>query len=605
MAENVTIIIKAFDKTKGAFGGVNSALNKMGASVGKTSKRIALLGTVAAASFTAITVSNMRAIDGLTKTAKKIGTTTESLSALRYAADISGVQITTLDMALQRFTRRLAEAAKGTGEAKGALKELNINAKDLMKLPLDEQMLVLADRFEKVKSSADKVRLAMKLFDSEGVALVNTLGLGAEGMKELMQEAETLGLVMSSDAAAGVEDAVDSFTKLKSLFTGMSRQMTAGLAPAIEAISELLKNRFLKSIQDAGGSVEEFGRNMAIDFIDSAKTVVTAVAAIGNGVIRMYNAMIEAKANWDAIVGNTTADSLRSLIEDINATIGTINPLKRMIVTLSGVTYETDDELRAALAKAEKELADLESKGQGSSLIDLIDPEGLLSALALAQEATANYKRAADAIVPAHEGVAESFVNVKQAFADWQQTVLSGAEIVQAFTKNALDGMTNSLTAAITGAAKFSDAMKAMAKSVVDSLIKMLIQKYIVDAAFGFITSSFGGSPSAPSSTGSGSRFGGKAIGGAVQSGSPYMVGERGPEMFVPNSQGSIVPNNKLAGGGEGVTVNQVINISTGVQQTVRAEIATLMPAIANAAKGAVADARQRGGGFSKALVGA
>jgi hypothetical protein len=55
----------------------------------------------------------------------------------------------------------------------------------------------------------------------------------------------------------------------------------------------------------------------------------------------------------------------------------------------------------------------------------------------------------------------------------------------------------------------------------------------------------------------------------------------------------------------QGVTVNQTINISTGVQQTVRAEIATLMPQIANAAKGAVADARQRGGGFSKSLVGA
>jgi hypothetical protein len=82
------------------------------------------------------------------------------------------------------------------------------------------------------------------------------------------------------------------------------------------------------------------------------------------------------------------------------------------------------------------------------------------------------------------------------------------------------------------------------------------------------------------------------------------MVGERGPELFIPNSQGSIVPNSRMGGGG-GVTVNQTINVSTGVQQTVRAEIATLMPQIANAAKGAVADARQRGGGFSKSLVGA
>ena len=57
--------------------------------------------------------------------------------------------------------------------------------------------------------------------------------------------------------------------------------------------------------------------------------------------------------------------------------------------------------------------------------------------------------------------------------------------------------------------------------------------------------------------------------------------------------------------GGSGVTINQTINISTGVAQTVRAEVAGMMPQIAAAAKGAVADARQRGGGYSQALIGA
>jgi hypothetical protein len=65
------------------------------------------------------------------------------------------------------------------------------------------------------------------------------------------------------------------------------------------------------------------------------------------------------------------------------------------------------------------------------------------------------------------------------------------------------------------------------------------------------------------------------------------------------------VVDHQRGGGSGGVVVNQTINVTTGVQQTVRAEIATLMPQIANAAKGAVADARQRGGGYSKALVGA
>ena len=83
-------------------------------------------------------------------------------------------------MAMQRFTRRAAEAAQGTGEAKGAIRELGLDAQKLQKLPLDDQMKVLADAFGNVQNESDKLRIAFKLFDSEGAALVNTLALGSD-----------------------------------------------------------------------------------------------------------------------------------------------------------------------------------------------------------------------------------------------------------------------------------------------------------------------------------------------------------------------------------------------------------------------------------------
>ena len=58
----------------------------------------------------------------------------------------------------------------------------------------------------------------------------------------------------------------------------------------------------------------------------------------------------------------------------------------------------------------------------------------------------------------------------------------------------------------------------------------------------------------------------------------------------------------QVQGDGAGVTVQQIINVTTGVQQTVRNEIQSLMPVIAESAKGAVADARQRGGSYRRAL---
>lgn len=137
----------------------------------------------------------------------------------------------------------------------------------------------------------------------------------------------------------------------------------------------------------------------------------------------------------------------------------------------------------------------------------------------------------------------------------------------------------------------------------------MLIQYYITQQIFGAITRMFpksGGSVNANTPTGIPFGPAGgmppKAMGGPVTGNRPYLVGERGPELFVPHSSGGIVPNNALGGGG--VTVVQNINVSTGVQQTVRAEIANMLPQIGNAAKAAVADARMRGGGFSKAIVG-
>jgi len=96
------------------------------------------------------------------------------------------------------------------------------------------------------------------------------------------------------------------------------------------------------------------------------------------------------------------------------------------------------------------------------------------------------------------------------------------------------------------------------------------------------------------------------AGGGTVQQGQPTLVGERGPELFVPNSSGSIKTNadtkQSLGGGGGGVAITQNLNFAVGITNTVRAEIMNMLPAIQQSTISAVADAKQRGGKFSKAF---
>ena len=111
------------------------------------------------------------------------------------------------------------------------------------------------------------------------------------------------------------------------------------------------------------------------------------------------------------------------------------------------------------------------------------------------------------------------------------------------------------------------------------------------------------GAPSSGQFTGSGnlSGVGGYAGGGTVQAKTPIMVGERGAEMFIPNTGGVVrnAQDTRMASGGKPVVVNQNINISTGVAQTVRAEVMNMMPQISQSTIQAVVDAKQRGGSFA------
>lgn len=91
------------------------------------------------------------------------------------------------------------------------------------------------------------------------------------------------------------------------------------------------------------------------------------------------------------------------------------------------------------------------------------------------------------------------------------------------------------------------------------------------------------------------------AEGGRPEVGMPALVGEKGPEIFVPDSAGTVIPNDRLGGGGD-IVVQQTINISTGVASTVRAELVGMLPAIRAAAVDAVREARQRGGSFAAAF---
>jgi hypothetical protein len=131
--KNVPIIFTAINNTVGAFKTINSGLGTIGGKALVATKAVSGLGlavTGTAAAVAAFAKVNFDAIDRLGKTASKLGVNVELLQSMRYAAEQTGIAQNTLDMALQRFIRRAGEAAKGTGEAKGALRDLGIQLKN-------------------------------------------------------------------------------------------------------------------------------------------------------------------------------------------------------------------------------------------------------------------------------------------------------------------------------------------------------------------------------------------------------------------------------------------------------------------------------------------
>ena len=100
-----------------------------------------------------------------------------------------------------------------------------------------------------------------------------------------------------------------------------------------------------------------------------------------------------------------------------------------------------------------------------------------------------------------------------------------------------------------------------------------------------------------------GSIFAGfRAEGGPVGAGSAYMVGEKGPELFVPGSSGSIVPNGAMGGGSGkgGSSVNITYNIASGVS---RSDLVPILDQERKRLKAEIPDMVRRGGSYRAAFA--
>lgn len=175
----------------------------------------------------------IQVLDELGSTADRLGTGVELLQELRYAGQVENIATNTVDMALQRFTRRVGEAAAGTGEALGAIREMGLQLRDTDGhiRPTADLLGDVAEALSQTEDHATRLRLAFKLFDSEGVAFLNVLDDGRDGLESIRAEAREFGQVISEDLVREAAELNNQLLAIRNEGANEFRSAMVGAAP--------------------------------------------------------------------------------------------------------------------------------------------------------------------------------------------------------------------------------------------------------------------------------------------------------------------------------------------------------------------------------------
>ncbi len=545
-----------------------------------------VIGPALVGGFTALAAAGVKSADELAKTSTKLGIAANELAGLQFAAEQTGVKVTQLNMGLQRMVRRVAEAAQGTGEAKDAIKQLGLDARELARLSPDEQFRRIADAMQSVETQGERVRLAFKLFDSEGVALVNTLAGGSEKLKEFTDEAKKLGLALSQRQLAGIQNAADAQNRFATATKGLSQQLAAALAPAfIQAANSLAA--FVTRITQALPKLIAFAsRLLGVKRGLDALSMADLQAELGETTDQLNDAFDELarKQNfWGDIAGGQSDIAatekrildLQKRFADINNEIAKLTEELKPLPAIVTEIGDTPGQALAPIMPTADQLARLKAvkdlfQTASDSLDEFNKNQDQIAARgrSIWSRTRTDVERFAIEMSKAREALkANALPGGQETFDRFREMLLNelfpSLDELEDKTKNVTDRMAEFSKQAARNMQDafadylfdpFSDGLKSMLRGFIDTLRRMVANQLALQI-FSFL-----GGLGGPL----GSFFGGgKASGGPVQGGKAYLVGERGPEMLMmgAGTSGMVMPNHALVGAGPGHVFNFTTNI--------------------------------------------
>ena len=366
MVKPLEFPIRAKDESGRGFRSVENRATRLERGFDRLGARVKAAFTVSAVTaFAGAIRGAISSTAQLVDTADKIGVGIESLQELRFAAEQNSVSIQALDMGMQRFSRRIAEAATGAGVLKDILKANNVALRDSegRVRPLNDLLDDYAELIRNAGSEQEQLLLAFKAFDSEGAALVNVLRDGADGLDTYRARAQELDIVVKDELARSMKDIDDQFLDFTKSLTGKFKQ---GILEYVDAMRVL--NDEMTLIDKLGAKlVETFGH------LETAEERAA-------GTLRAMQAGIKS--------GLVEVDDFSQLSQDIRSRAGRLGkgdrldatePDKKTIIPPPGSIGRTTKATRD-LTKANQDLADsYDLVGTQSEFMAELAIDGILS----------------------------------------------------------------------------------------------------------------------------------------------------------------------------------------------------------------------------------
>ncbi len=376
---------------------------------------LALTSVVGGVGIVGITRDAIKANDELGKFATRLGIATDQLKVLQIAAELSGQKVTALTVGLQRMVRRINEAAVGTGEAKQAIIDLGLDAEKLAQRKPDEIFRAIAEKMEGVASQGQRIQLAFKLLDTEGVGLVNTMKLlNSEGFVEIEKNARAMNAVLDDFDVAQFEAAKDNLTLMGLAFEGIKNSISIEVLPGLLLMRELIVGAATDADEvnrGFNGTTFEIVRGIGaiVGLAKGILNVLRALKIVGAGFIAFILAPIKKAEEGFRLLANllpgVTLDpkdtNIGAFIKAMETSIELTLPL---VQGFEGITEEMDKVValwRDAKVRAEATAKDVaeQRKEQAAISTELLKQLEIRRKAALAEAAAAAARSKIESII--------------------------------------------------------------------------------------------------------------------------------------------------------------------------------------------------------------